>query len=317
MQIIGPLIRAVEMESLVNVEYRYLDIIWLDNFIMNFILLWVTSKISRNQSQIWRLWLSASIGAFYSIALFIPGFGILGKIPIKMAISIIMLVLAYKFSSYKEFLKRIPIFYITTFVFGGAAFSLYYFFDDDIVFSEGVFYIKNYPIKMLILSALVVIILIRSIWVLLRSRISQEELLYNIRISFDNQGIDINALLDTGNELCDPISHSPVIVVELETLMPILPNDIKTLFIRSLEDDLEAVTKIISRSSWISRFRMIPFRTFGTSNGILIGFKPDNVKVLINKVWEETTDAVVGVYCSTLSNNGNYHALVSPDIIRR
>ena len=45
-----------------GVEYRYIDIIWLDNLIMNFIVLYITLKLTKGRSTVWRILLSAAIG---------------------------------------------------------------------------------------------------------------------------------------------------------------------------------------------------------------------------------------------------------------
>ena len=34
----------------VSIEYRYLDVIWFDNLIMNYILLWTVSKVYKDET---------------------------------------------------------------------------------------------------------------------------------------------------------------------------------------------------------------------------------------------------------------------------
>ena len=75
------------------VEYRYLDILWIDNLLMNFIILWITSKIIKSQGAVWRLWLAALLGATYAAVLFIPQFEVLTRFTMKIALSLTMLLL--------------------------------------------------------------------------------------------------------------------------------------------------------------------------------------------------------------------------------
>jgi stage II sporulation protein GA (sporulation sigma-E factor processing peptidase) len=296
-------------------EYRYLDIIWLDNLIMNFIILWVTLKLSKSRDSIWRLWLSAAIGAFYAVFLFIPGFVVLQKFPLKIALSLVMLIIAFKLRTFKNFFKLLGIFYVVTFVFGGAALGLYYFTNDAIGIENGAFVIKNYPIKNLVMACIFIIIIFRGIWMLVRVRISQAELLYKVEIQFDAKKVILEALMDTGNTLIDPISQCPVLVVEFLEVKDALPPEIQAIFSQFLEHNLEVVTQIMVNSSWIGRFRMIPFTSLGKPNGMLIGFKPDSVRVLVHGNWRQIGNIIVGIYNNKLTKARHYQALIHPEIV--
>lgn len=298
-----------------GIEYRYLDVIWLDNLIMNFIILWVTLKFSKNKDSIWRLWLSSAIGAFYAVALFIPGFGILQKFPLKIALSLVMLIVAFKLRTFKDFFKLLGFFYVVTFVFGGAALGLYYFTNDVISIEKGAFIIKNYPIKNLVMVCIFIVILFRTIWMLIRVRISQAELLYKVEIQFDEKKVIVEALMDTGNTLMDPISQCPVLVVEFLKIKDVLPPEIRVIFDQFLENNLEVVTQIMANSSWIGRFRMIPFTSLGKPNGMLIGFKPDSVRVLVHEDWRRIERIIIGIYNNKLTKDKHYQALIHPEIV--
>lgn len=202
-----------------------------------------------------------------------------------------------------------------TFIFGGAAFGLYYFFKDLGIMKNGVFYIKNYPIKILAMASFLVIMSSRFLWSLIQLKFTREELLFEISVSFGEGKVLTQALLDTGNALYDPVSNSPVVVIEYGELKRILPCEVKAIFDNYLEDDLENMTEYISTSSWLDRFRLIPFTALGKTNGMLIGFRPDIVEVFIGESWVETSRVVVGVYNNRLSKTESYHALMNPEII--
>lgn len=283
---------------------------------MNFILLWITLKLSKGRSATWRMCISAAIGGVYAVLLFIPGYEFLQRISLKLCLSLIMILVAYDIRGFKEFIKIFIFFYIVTFIFGGAAFGLYYFFEDLGIMKNGVFYIKNYPIKILLVSCLVVIISSRFLWSFIQIKFSKEELLYDISISFGEDRILTQALLDTGNTLYDPVSNFPVVVIEYTAIRELLPSEVKAIFENSLEDDLENITKQMSKSSWIGRFRLIPFTALGKENGMLIGFKPDILEVFIDESWVRAGGVIIGIYNNRLSKTENYHALMNPEIIQ-
>ena len=69
-------------------------------------------------------------------------------------------------------------------------------------------------------------------------------------------------------------------------------------------------------SQWATRFRLIPFSSIGKSNGILVGFKPDKIIVKTNEEVFEIKESIVGIYNNILSSEGNYSALLNPDILK-
>ncbi len=300
------------MGSLGSVEIRYLDVIWLDNLFMNFLLLWTVFRLSKNRTSRWRLCLSACIGAVYAVLLILPGYGVLAAPAIKLLLSICMLLAAYRFVNIFGFLKLLAFFYLMTFVFGGAAFGLYFFFSESIGYDRGIFYIRNYPAKLLFFSAVLVMVLYQAIWPIIRERISQKRLLYQLSIEFDGQSKCIDALLDTGNGLVCPMSHSPVLIVEFDAVRTLLPEDICGIFSNTPTIDFEQVTRIMAASSWIDRFRMLPFQSLGETSGMMIGYKPDRVQILLDEGWKELEDIIVGIYNQRLTGDNEYHALVHP-----
>jgi len=292
-----------------------LDVLWLDNFIMNFSILWITFRISKVKASFWRLWVSAGIGALYAIIFFMPGFEVLNSFFLKIALSLVMLLVAFKFNTLKDFFKAFTFFYVTTFVFGGVALGLYFFTQDYIAIERGVFVIKDYPVNKLIIAGVLVIILVHTMWRFIRLHLSKDQLLYKVKIYFEGKEVTVDALLDTGNMLLDPVSRHPVMVAEFSKIRELLPQEIQEIFIGPYEDDFHAILQVVSRSSWIERFRIIPYATVGKAGGILVGFKPDEVLILKNGRWHTAGDIVVGICNHKLSSNQHYQALVHPEIV--
>lgn len=134
----------------------------------------------------------------------------------------------------------------------------------------------------------------------------------NIKIKFNNKQVKAKALIDTGNLLKDPISSNPVIVIQKNILEEILPRYI-----------LENTESIISGRSdelkieeiYLSRFRIIPFSSLGKQNGMLLGFRPDEVIIQNEEQEEILKEVIIGVYDKQLSKNNLYSALVGLEIL--
>ena len=97
-------------------------------------------------------------------------------------------------------------------------------------------------------------------------------------------------MIDTGNLLKDPITGTPVIVVEKQSLKEIIEEEI----LNQIEGILEG--KYIDTKyteNYISKFRLIPFSSLGKQNGMLIGFKPDEVKIKFDDTEIKKTNVLI------------------------
>lgn len=137
-------------------------------------------------------------------------------------------------------------------------------------------------------------------------------------IEVEGRAVLVKALVDTGNRLADPFSGAPVVVVELDAIQHLLPPEVCRLC-----RELEAAATFsgeaflaVETEGWARRFRVIPFTTVGKVSGIMVGFRPDRLKVYrqdrSSPVVSERT--VVCLYNRTLSPAGAYRALLPPEL---
>ncbi len=142
----------------------YIEYLLIENFIINFIILYVVARITRTKIYKLRLFISSTIGTIYTLIVYYPSMEFMGKFLIKFAISILMVILAYNPEKLPQFIKQFSTFYLVSFIFAGAIMG-------------GIFYILNnnyYLIKFsfsnfrelsryLIIGIIVAIILLFSI----------------------------------------------------------------------------------------------------------------------------------------------------------
>jgi stage II sporulation protein GA (sporulation sigma-E factor processing peptidase) len=294
--------------------YIYLDLLWLQNLIMNFLLLFTTSKCTRIKTGLLRLLLSATLGALYAVAAILPQASMLQSMFVRILVPIVMLIVAFGLTDMKKFIRLTAVFYGVAFLFAGASFGLYYLFETENILS-GDIATEKFPLHLLAAASFISIAIFRLIWSVTRIKASDCESLYKIEVSFGGETISMEALLDTGNRLIDPLSRYPVIVVEFDGIKDALLPEVKLLFEQSLENNFEAITRHIAASPWIGRFRMIPFSALEKKDGMLIGFKPDRVRVLMSNIWHEIENVVIAIYNHKLCQNSRYRALLHPGII--
>ncbi len=114
----------------------YVDIIFLENLFMNYIILFATGIIVKAPIKIFKTLISSIIGSIYAIISYISGLKIYSNIFLKIILSITMVYIAFENKNLKQFLKQLIIFYLTSFTFGGVAFALLYFISPENILME-------------------------------------------------------------------------------------------------------------------------------------------------------------------------------------
>ena len=290
----------------------YIDIILLENLCMNYIILFATAYIMKIKISHIRIIASSSIGAVYSIMLYMQILPIYSSIFMKIILSVVMVYISYAPKSVKIAIKQLIIFYLISFAFGGCAFALLYFVKPQDIFIKNGVYIGTYPLKIALLGGIVGFVITYIAFKIIKNKATKEEMIYKLKIKINDKTVEVNALLDTGNKLKDPITLVPVIVIKKKKLYNFLPEEI-----------LENIDKIIGGDSnklieenikYMSKFRVIPYNSIGKQNGLMLGFKADEVKIIIDEEERTIKNTIIGIFNQSF-NSQTYSALISLEII--
>ena len=137
-----------------------------------------------------------------------------------------MVYITLEANSIKKLFKQLIVFYLVSFSFGGCAFALLYFVrPQDVLIKNGV-YIGTYPIKIALLGGVIGFVITQMAFKIVKSKIKKKDVIYKIKIKIFEKEQIVNAILDTGNFLKDPITKMPVIIVEKAELYSILPKEL-------------------------------------------------------------------------------------------
>jgi stage II sporulation protein GA (sporulation sigma-E factor processing peptidase) len=137
-----------------------------------------------------------------------------------------------------------------------------------------------------------------------------------VLIKLQGNEIRVDGLVDTGNQLVDPLTGAPVVIVEYDVLAPYLPPHTSHFFQAGGEVDLEKVAQCFAEAGYTIPIRVIPFTTIGKRHGMLVGFKPDEIIIMTGDQKVRNSNVVVGIYGRRLSPRGTYHALLHPDLLQ-
>lgn len=301
-----------------QVVYIYPDIAFAVSFLMNALILWGTARICKLRAANFRIAAAAGVGAAYSFAAAFPSLGILHSFWPKIAISVVMFAAAFAPFKLKRFMFSLLMFYIISFFLGGFLIGILYFLQS----SPFGFYTNSlsqlvaaYFWPGLLITVGLYLFFTRIIGRFVQRRMSTDLFHVPVKIVFGEADIEVEALIDTGNQLLDPLSQTPVIVVEYNALKSLLPREIQILFEYGDNPDLMMVLDSLAGTSWSARFRVIPFTSLGQTNGMLIGFRPDRIEVHSGGNHIRTGNVIVAVYYHELSPEGSYRALLHPDVL--
>lgn len=292
----------------------YVDVVLIENLIMNYIILLATGLILKTKLKHLRLIIASLLGAIYSIVAYINFLEIYSNFFLKILLSVIIVYIAFNPQTMKKMWKSILIFYLTSFVFGGAAFALIYIIrPQDILMKNGLF-LGTYPLKTVILAAIVAFIVIITAFTIVKTKVTKKDMFCNIEIKLNGKILKTKALIDSGNMLKEPITNIPVVVIERSLLYEYLPKEILNHLDDIIGGDLEKIPEEI-RNQYISRLKLIPFSSLGKQNGMLIGIKPEYLKIIKEEQEIKKENVILGIYNKSLTKKGEYRALMGMEFI--
>ncbi len=292
----------------------YIDIVLIENVIMNFIILLATGLILKEKMKTTRLFLASLLGAIYSVISYWSILEIYSSIILKIILSIVIIYIAFNPQNIKKLWKDILIFYLTSFVFGGAAFALIYIVrPQDILMKNGLF-LGTYPLKTIILGAVIAFVIIMTAFTVVKSKITKKDMFCKVEMQLNEKIIKTTAMIDTGNLLKEPITNTPVIVVEHTLLYDCMPKEILNHLDELLGGEFKNIPQEI-KENYMTRLRFIPFSSLGKQNGMLLGIKAEYVKIKAENKEEKRNDVILGMYNKSLTKRGEYRALMGIELL--
>lgn len=292
----------------------YLDVIFLENVIMNSIILYAAAIILKIKTKFIRIFISSIIGSIYAIILYITNLKIYTSIISKILLSIIMVYVAYNPQNVKKLWKQILIFYLTSFVFGGVSLYLIYVIKPQDILIENGMFIGEYVLKVIMLAAIVAYLVIKISLKIIKTKLSPKDMYCKIKFKLNGKEVETKAMIDTGNLVKEPITNTPVIIVESSLLYDVLPKEILNNLDNILGGNLDEIPEEI-QNEYIAKLRCIPFTSLGKQNGMLVGIKVEEVEIENEEESKLSNNVIIGIYDKSLTKRGEYRALVGIEVI--
>ncbi len=289
----------------------YADVLFGINFFLDFILLWGTAKFGHFPCRMRRLLPAAFLGALYGVCILVPQLAAFYGMAGKIGFSLLMVWVAFGNLPLLRYGKAVIFFYLVSFAMAGAVIGGY-----SILSSSGLTLPENFPIPWVALLFAVAAVCVLARWGVryLKRNWQQDSCLTEAEVWFGGKSVSCLMLLDTGNELSDPASGKPVMVMEYQVLKKILPDDFCRKFEAYAGGDITRILSINNGAPWQRRLRLVPFHAIGSNGGMLLGLVPDMVVLgMQDKIY--TKDVIICIYQYKLGNGRGYHGIVNPQVL--
>jgi stage II sporulation protein GA (sporulation sigma-E factor processing peptidase) len=294
----------------------YPDVIFILNFIIDFIFLFILKKVNRKSSSILRLAGAAAAGAVSAVIIGIyPWMNeIIRFLFLNIAASILMVVIAFGRLKLTDLFKQVVVFYLITYFVGGFMNSIYYYTDIRLLLislGNGLFFSNMSWKFILIVLFILTPAVVFFIWLFRWYRANSPQT-FEVELVMEERRILTRGLMDTGNCLFDPIYKKPVMVIENALMEELLTPDFLREFMEAKsylkENDFDKV-RLNMENEHLLRLRFVPYQSVD-KKGMMIGLILDKVLIHTGKetICNEKVTAAICDNC--LSTKDNYHVIL-------
>lgn len=278
----------------------YADVLVVINYIVNYLLLLCSEKLSGVPQKRINTVLSAALGGLASLVIFLPPMPFVVELLTKLLLALLMVAIAYRGVSAKGLLKLWLIFFTVSFLFAGAMLALWLLFGGGaLTYYNGIVYL-NIPPLLLIATTAAAYLAVEA-FNRLFSPASAREALYRVRAEKDGAVAEFSALEDTGNRLFEPFSGLPVMVCSYQAVENLIPAAQREWF-RSNQNPEQMPTGC----------RLVAYSAVG-KQGMLAAFKADRLVV----TRPDGTESECMAYLAVSGRMGpTYGALINPQMLK-
>ena len=265
----------------------YADSVFLLNGAMDYVLFLVTARLAGIPLKRRRYLLAALLGAVHAVAFFLPGLGFLGAFPAKMAVGVILALVA--FGGEEKLLRLVLLLFAVSCAMAGCVLALGLLAGSRVPASNGIFYTDVDAKVLLIATAVAYFVLTVVFRAAARHGVGGE--LVPVSISIGGRTVKLTALHDNGNSLRDPAGGGAVLVAAPGCLDGVLPAAVRKLLTPEMLRYPADLMEPLREAAPVLRPRLLPYRAVGVPGGLLLTIRADWV-VICGRRYEGTPVAL-------------------------
>lgn len=312
----------------------YVDLVFFTNLAIDGVVLLLTAKARRLYPARSRLAGAAALGALYAASMFVIEAPYLYSFAGKVVVSLAMLLIAFGYGGWMQSLRNVAAFYTVNFATLGGVIGIGYLvrstgspWGDMKYASDGGIVLQwQMQLGLFVVSFLLAAWLFHGSAETRRKRQNVEALIWDVEVRLDGRAWTVKGLLDTGNRLYEPLTRTPVMIMEASVWKDSLPagwcDRLRGESADSLIAELGTNDPNVPNDpndpepfGWSHRLRLIPYRAVNGSPKLMLGVKPDAVVLSMQDHPPiVTTRVLIGLDGGTLSSDASYRAIVHPDL---
>ncbi|MCL2085271.1 MAG: sigma-E processing peptidase SpoIIGA [Oscillospiraceae bacterium] len=280
----------------------YIDSLFTLNLILDYLLLLLTARLTGLPFSRKRLLAGAALGACYAVLAVLPQTRWMAAALLKCAVSVPITAIAFGWRR-GGFIRRLILFWTLSFTLAGLALGFGLLFGHD---ARPTPYI-HISVRALLLTAAAAYFVLTAAFKGFARYGGARSRIVPVRVSHNGKSAAFDALVDTGHTLSDPMTGQSVLVADLPCVMPILPGGARALVTAdTLKEPIELIERLRLADAGL-KLRLIPYRTVGSPNSLLLAFRPDAVTVCGRK----SGPLLIGLSPTPISEGKPYGALVN------
>ncbi|GMA49155.1 sporulation sigma-E factor-processing peptidase [Alicyclobacillus contaminans] len=249
----------------------YADVVWLVNAIMDAVILLTSCWVLKAPVRWWRICSGGVFGACYALLLFVPSLSTLTTWPGKAVAELIMVAVAIPARNWLQLIRACVTYYLVAFVFAGAAIALHFAVPGTSV-AAGSWSASRHLEYSTSLEGLALLVALPTGYGLLRFTLRRADRvlqtttsLRSVRATFANHQVQFTGLVDTGNQLRDPLSRRPVCLVDATVMRQLLPPALAEALTEA--DDVVRALEHCASLPHAERLALVPYRGRAVSSG--------------------------------------------------
>lgn len=296
----------------------YLDVIWLLNLLFDSLLLYLTAIFLKRSIKIWRLLAGGFIGSLIILFSFTPAAPITNHPVSKLLFSVFMVLIVFGYKRWRFFIKGLLTLYFATFLLGGILIGVHYFVQYDSKLSLKVL-VSNVQGFGDPISWLFVLIGFPIAWHFSKTKVESMEMtkiqfdqIVQVILTFDQEQLFLKGLVDSGNQLYDPLTKMPVMFVSVKNGINTFPASIIKL---AEEGDSILMDDVELPDEWQNRLRIVPCRVVGQEHQLIVAIKPDAIKIVKDADEYVFDKGLVSFTMQELSADGAFQCIVHPKML--
>ena len=297
-------------DRLFMVKYVYGDVLFAVNLLANYLILLAAGKLTGREVKMGRLLLASAAGGAYAVVSVLYPYATAFSLPARLAFGLFMVAFSYPGRTLQSFIAVAFSFYLCSSLAAGTAMALQNYRVAAMI--KGTVLPEDGVVRWwIVVASLVILGLVPVVTRLGGFQPGRPLPLLRLEVQVAGRRLGLTGLVDTGNNLRDPVSNLPVVVIDWEPLRRVMPGEVSAFF----SSTWDRMPENLSGTPMGRRLRLIPYESLSGQKSVLPGFRPDHLVILEKGGHRVRKDAIIGVFRERLSPTGLYQALLHPDLV--